>query len=165
MRLLGYERDEITALGMDDVTYPDDRETSRKMALDVFEGRRVSYGLEKRCVTKTGDIIWVYITATAIRDPDGGTSYLLALIEDLTERKRVEDDRRRRAIEALETLSLLSEREREVMASMSEGHTAADIARELTLSVRTVESHIAAAYRKLSVIAAFPISGYPEAAL
>ena len=150
-RVLGYERDEMASLGMDDVTYPEDRETSRKMALDVFEGRRVSYGLEKRCVTKSGDVIWVYITATAIRDPEGGTSYGLALIEDLTERKRAEAERRRRAIEALETLSLLSDREREVMASMSEGHTAADIARELTLSVRTVESHIAAAYRKLSV--------------
>ena len=150
-RVLGYGRDEISTLGMDDVTYPEDREISRRMAIDVFEGRRVSYGLEKRCVTKTGDIIWVYITATAIRDPEGGTSYLLALIEDLTERKRAEAESRRKAIEALETLSLLSEREREVMASMSEGHTAADIARELTLSVRTVESHIAAAYRKLSV--------------
>ena len=150
-RVLGYDAAEMSSLGMDDVTYPDDRQTSRVMAKEVFEDRRVNYGLEKRCVTKDGDIIWVYITATAIRDPDGGTSYLLALIEDLTERKRIEAERRQRAIEALETLSLLSDREREVMTSMSEGHTAADIARQLTLSVRTVESHIAAAYRKLSV--------------
>lgn len=150
-RVLGYDVAEMSTLGMDDVTYPDDRQTSRSMAQDVFEERRVNYGLEKRCVTKSGDIIWVYITATAIRDPDGGTSYLLALIEDLTERKQVEAERRQRAIEALETLSLLSEREREVMTSMADGNTAADIARELTLSVRTVESHIAAAYRKLSV--------------
>jgi PAS domain S-box-containing protein len=149
--VLGYDPREFSSLGMDDVTYPDDRETSRRMALDVFENRRASYGLEKRCVTKSGDIIWVYITATAIREPEGGTSYLLALIEDLTERKAAEADRGRRAIEALETLSLLSEREREVMALMSDGLAAADIARELTLSVRTVESHIAAAYRKLSV--------------
>jgi two-component system cell cycle sensor histidine kinase/response regulator CckA len=150
-QLLGYDRDELCSLGLADVTYPDDREASRQMALEVFDGRRVSYGLEKRYVTKDGDIVWAYITAAAIRDPDGGTSYGLAIIEDLTERKRAEEDRRRRAIEALETLSLLSDREREVMASMAQGHTAADIARELTLSVRTVESHIAAAYRKLSV--------------
>jgi PAS domain S-box-containing protein len=149
--VLGYDRDEISSLSMDDVTYPEDRETSRRMALDVFEGRAESYGLEKRCVTKNGDIIWVYITTAAIRDPEGGTSYGLALIEDLTVRKRAEADRRRRAIEALETLSQLSERERQVMTLMSQGQTAADIARELTLSVRTVESHIAAAYRKLSV--------------
>jgi PAS domain S-box-containing protein len=150
-RVLGYGREEMSALGMDDVTYPEDREVARRMALDVFEGRRTSYSLEKRCVTKNGEIISVSITATAIRDPEGGTRFGIVLIDDLTERKRAEAEARSKALDALKTLSQLSEREREVMSSMAEGHTAADIARELTLSVRTVESHIAAAYRKLSV--------------
>jgi len=150
-RVLGYGPGEISALGMDDVTYPDDRPTSRRLALDVFEGRRASYSLEKRCVRKNRDIVPVFITATAIRDPEGGTSVLLALIEDLTERKHAEGERRQAALEAQRILSQLSEREGQVISYMAEGNTAAEIARELTLSVRTVESHIAAAYRKLSV--------------
>lgn len=149
--MLGFDRDELCALGMVEVTHPEDRASSRDIASAIFEGRVASQGVEKRYLRKDGQAVWARLTAAAIRDPEGGTSYGLAIVEDLTERKRTEADQRRRVIEASATLSRLSERERQVIDLMSHGRTAADIARELTLSVRTVESHIAAAYRKLSV--------------
>jgi PAS domain S-box-containing protein len=150
-RMLGYTRDELCALTLTEVTYPEDRDISRTRALEVFNGDTPPYGFEKRYVRKDGELVWAYVTAAGVRDPEGGTSYGLAIIEDVSQRKAEEAEQRGRAIEALETLSQLSERERQVMTLMAEGHTAAAIARELTLSVRTVESHIAAAYRKLSV--------------
>lgn len=150
-RLLGYERDELCSLGLRDVTHPDDLAESQDLARRIFGGERGGPGIDKRYITKNGDVVWAHVSAASVRDPDGATGYNIAIIEDVTERKRAEVARRRDEIQAIETLSQLSDRERQVMGLMSEGRTAADIAGELGLSVRTVESHIAAAYRKLSV--------------
>jgi LuxR family transcriptional regulator, maltose regulon positive regulatory protein len=45
----------------------------------------------------------------------------------------------------------LSEREREVLALLSEGRSEREIARELFLSFNTVHSHVKTIYRKLGV--------------
>jgi DNA-binding CsgD family transcriptional regulator len=45
----------------------------------------------------------------------------------------------------------LSEREREVLRLVSVGHTSAEIATKLSLSVQTVNTHIRNIYRKLHV--------------
>jgi DNA-binding CsgD family transcriptional regulator len=50
-----------------------------------------------------------------------------------------------------DTLSVLTAREREIAGLASTGMTSGEIARTLTLSVRTVESHLGRIYRKLGV--------------
>jgi DNA-binding NarL/FixJ family response regulator len=50
-----------------------------------------------------------------------------------------------------DVLSMLSPREREVAIAVGQGTSTAEIARQLEISVRTVESHIWHSYRKLGV--------------
>jgi PAS domain S-box-containing protein len=150
-QMLGYTRDELCARTLHDVTYAEDWVASQEGARLMFEGEQLRMGIEKRYVAKNGDVVWGSVNATSVRSPEGDIDYTVALIEDLTLRKQAEAERRRDELDAREILSQLSDREGEVMSMMSHGRTAADIARELGLSVRTVESHIAAAYRKLSV--------------
>ena len=149
--MLGYDRDELCTLTLHDVTHPDDWAASQEGARRLFDGEELRMGIEKRYVAKNGDVVWASVNAASVHSPEGDIDYTVALIEDLTVRKQAETERRREETQARETLLQLSERERQVMSMMSHGRTAADIARELGLSVRTVESHIAAAYRKLSV--------------
>ena len=55
------------------------------------------------------------------------------------------------AASATRRSSLLTERETEVSRLASLGLTDRDIADELVLSVRTVQSHLASSYRKLGI--------------
>lgn len=48
-------------------------------------------------------------------------------------------------------LSLLSDREREVLTLLSRGHTNLEIARTLTVSVNTVKKHVQSIFTKLNV--------------
>lgn len=50
-----------------------------------------------------------------------------------------------------QALSALSDREREVLSLMAEGHTNASIAQRLYLSARTVEDHVREIFRKLKI--------------
>jgi LuxR family maltose regulon positive regulatory protein len=49
------------------------------------------------------------------------------------------------------TLSTLSEREREVLALLADGHSSPEIARQMIIAVSTVKTHIKHIYRKLNV--------------
>jgi two-component system, NarL family, response regulator DevR len=57
----------------------------------------------------------------------------------------------RQAREGSEVDATLTHREREILALLSEGLTMQQIGRRLTISPRTVETHVAKLYRKLSV--------------
>lgn len=90
-RMLGYSEEELTGLTIAEITHPDDIEKNAQLAEKVF-GEQVPYfNTEKRCFKKNGEILWIALTATNVRDEDGKPLYGLAMIEEITERKQVEE--------------------------------------------------------------------------
>lgn len=59
--------------------------------------------------------------------------------------------------------SVLTEREQEVVELLAHGHTNAEVARQLFLSVRTIESHRRAIYEKCSFAARHELVAYASA--
>ena len=47
--------------------------------------------MEKRYVRKDGSFIWANITATLVRQTTGEPFYMLAIVEDIHERKEFEE--------------------------------------------------------------------------
>jgi PAS domain S-box-containing protein len=85
--LTGYSKDELLELGFQELTHPDDRAKSheewvRHNAGDGNETNRI----EKRYVRADGEIVWVVVTRTLVRDADGQMLYSIAHIEDVTGR-------------------------------------------------------------------------------
>ncbi len=76
----------------------------------------------------------------------GGTAIDPAVVTRLVERPRRNDPMER-----------LSEREREVLALMAEGHSNAAIAERLVVNVRTAESHVGSILTKLDLLPDAPI--------
>jgi DNA-binding CsgD family transcriptional regulator len=86
-----------------------------------------------------------------IRNELGVALYGLRIVEDITKRKRLEHELASHATTAGKLLASLTPRETEVLELLLISATASKIAEHLSVSVRTVETHLANAYRKLGV--------------
>ena len=88
--MLAYDEQELLRLSVTDITHPEERERDWQRAEQIFRGEISSQRWEKRYLKKNGEIVPVEVTATLVRDADGKPHYALALVEDITERKRAE---------------------------------------------------------------------------
>ncbi len=91
--ITGYSSEELLRLRVTEVTHPEDREQDRAAFQRVVRGEVAEYHLEKRYVRKDGSVAWVSENMTVIRDAAGEPMRTLATIEDITARKRLEEER------------------------------------------------------------------------
>ena len=64
------------------------------------------YRIQKRYVKKSGELIWINLTGSVIHGVDGETLYGLAMVEDITEMKRTQDEALlRQKLESVGTLA------------------------------------------------------------
>ncbi len=90
-RLTGYSADELASMRFVDLTHPDDK--ARNDALDdrLRAGEIPGYVIENRYIRKDCAIIWVRKNASLTHGAGGGRSWIVNLVEDVTERKRSEE--------------------------------------------------------------------------
>lgn len=89
-KILGYSLAELQTLSVKDITHPEDFEKDLALYLEVIEGRRHSYCIEKRYIRKDGKTIRALFGVTMIRDESGINQFAVATIEDITEAKAAE---------------------------------------------------------------------------
>jgi PAS domain S-box-containing protein len=93
--MVGYTDEELRALSYVDITYEEDREINRDLVAELVEGKRQQFSLEKRYRRKNGTLIWVRVSVSQAYDTNGKFQFAMAVVEDITERRRAEDDLRR----------------------------------------------------------------------
>lgn len=86
-RLTQYSEQELLTRSFQDITHPDDLETDLNHLSRLLAGEVDSYDLEKRYITGSGSIVWAHLAVTSVRDPDGRPQYLIAQIQDISDRK------------------------------------------------------------------------------
>ncbi|HEY3837280.1 MAG TPA: PAS domain S-box protein [Bryobacteraceae bacterium] len=92
VRLLGYRKDDLCRrMHFRDITHPDDVEPSESWFADIVAGRLSRYQIEKRYYRRDGQLVWGDLTVSAVRHPSGRPSFVIGIIEDITERKRAAD--------------------------------------------------------------------------
>lgn len=89
-RMLGYSGDEIYNSTWPQLTHPDDLDIDMEKFDQVISGRIDEYSIDKRFLRKDGDTIWTNLSVRCVRDQNGQADYFVALLFDITERKRVE---------------------------------------------------------------------------
>jgi PAS domain S-box-containing protein len=87
---LGYTEAELLGLTFADVTHPDDLQADVKLAEQLFANQIPYYQMEKRYIKKSGELMWVRLTSSVIRDYQGNILYALAMVEDITGSKQAE---------------------------------------------------------------------------
>jgi len=91
-QMLGYTAEALSALTVDEITHPDDRDETAALHQDALSGRRAAYTHEKRYLRGDGGVVWARITVSLVpgEGQAPGARLLLGLVEDITEHKRVE---------------------------------------------------------------------------
>jgi PAS domain S-box-containing protein len=92
--IVGYNRDELHQRTFHDITYPDDVAASLEQYSRLMRGAVPSCSLEKRYIRKDSSLVWIDVTISLKRDAAGKPAYAIAIIEDISERKRLEGELR-----------------------------------------------------------------------
>jgi PAS domain S-box-containing protein len=91
-RLTGYSAAELADLTFSDITHPDDVASGLDISQRVFAGDVEGLSLDKRYVRKTGEVVWVELTISALGGGDAGPLRSLAIVQDISERRRALED-------------------------------------------------------------------------
>lgn len=89
--LIGYSRQELLNHHWRDYTHPDDLELDLGHMQRMLRGEIDHYTIEKRYIHRDGHTVWVVLSVTLMRLPDGAPDYMIVVVQDITERKAVED--------------------------------------------------------------------------
>ncbi|MDP3150607.1 MAG: PAS domain S-box protein [Ignavibacteria bacterium] len=90
-KLVGYSNDELSKMKFTDFTHTDDIDKDMNQFSDLIDGKISRYSMEKRYIHKNGNIVWVNLFVTMLRDENGKPREIIGMAEDITERKRTEE--------------------------------------------------------------------------
>jgi formate hydrogenlyase transcriptional activator len=88
--MLGYTEEELRALNFLDITYEDYREANWALITELVEGKRQQFQIEKKYRRKDGSLIWVSNNVSLVPGTERVPRFIMALAEDVSERKRAE---------------------------------------------------------------------------
>jgi PAS domain S-box-containing protein len=93
IKMLGYTEEELRNMVFTEFTHPDDIDLDWGLYGEVAEGKRDRYDIEKRYIRKDGRVMWGQLIVSRVKDNDGSpTEYMVAMVEDITERKHTEEE-------------------------------------------------------------------------
>jgi PAS domain S-box-containing protein len=104
-QMLGSTAEELVGTNIADITHPDDINSTIDLAQSLFKNQISAYRVEKRYFRKDGSIIWAHLTATAIRDTKGTPLFGLAMIEDISQRWLLNQEREQLIVQLKEALT------------------------------------------------------------
>ena len=89
--IVGYTEEELRALCFLDVTHEDYREANWALITELLEGKRRQFQIEKKYLRKDGSSIWVSNNVSLVPGTERVPRFIMALSEDITQRKRAEE--------------------------------------------------------------------------
>lgn len=88
--IVGYSSNELLTKKFDDILHPEDRAVDGELLAKLVSGELEHFSVEKRCLRKSGDIVWIKISFALVTGQLEATRYLIAVCEDISEQKRSE---------------------------------------------------------------------------
>lgn len=91
-RVTGYSEQELLALRLSDISHPEDLDSDLGMKNRLIAGEIDTFQMDKRYVRKDGRTIWARLSVCLMKDGSGKPLYFLPMMEDITERKKLEEE-------------------------------------------------------------------------
>jgi formate hydrogenlyase transcriptional activator len=109
-KMLGYTDEEFQTVSFLEITHEDYRAANLALVTELLEGKREQFQIEKQYRRKDGSLIWVRNNVSLVPGTESIPRFIMALWEDITERKHAE-----------EALRKSDERVRLILDSAAEG--------------------------------------------
>jgi len=93
-QIFGYTREELLGKTVHELTAPADRAHSDALNAQLHDGRTDRIDYEKRYLKRDGTPVWVHVTVSAIHDADGRWQRSIATVQDISQRKQMEEELR-----------------------------------------------------------------------
>ncbi len=90
--LLGRRRSDLIGRAVLDITHPDDRDDCREQYARLWSGEAETCRLEKRYLHADGHEIWTQVDMTLLREADGSASYALGQVQDISDRRQLQQE-------------------------------------------------------------------------
>jgi len=90
-QIVRYGESELLQKNWQAITHSDDIEADREYVRALLSGNIQTFSIEKRLVCKDEAVRWANVTVSAMRDANGTPQYLICAIEDISERKLVQE--------------------------------------------------------------------------
>jgi len=92
--VVGYTREELLAKTFQEITCPDDLAADLEQFIPLMRGDLPSFSREKRYIRKDGSLVWVALSVSLQRDAAGRPVNTISIFQDISERKRLEEELR-----------------------------------------------------------------------
>ena len=158
-QMLGYSQKELESMTWQDISHPDDLDTGIEQMRRMLTGEIDSCQFEKRYVHKHGHVVWALLSFSLVRDAADRPLHFISQIQDISHRKRVEEELQR-AREELESKVEhhmlrrspygLTFRELTVLHLVVAGKSDKHIGAELSISPLTAQKHTSNILAKMS---------------
>ncbi|RSM54636.1 GGDEF domain-containing protein [Actinoplanes sp. ATCC 53533] len=87
--LLGYTAEEMCALLVPQLSHPEDPPEMWKMYAELIGGELDHVRMEKAYYRKDRGVVWTDLTVSLIRDEGGAPEFTIAMVQDITDRRRL----------------------------------------------------------------------------
>lgn len=108
----GYTADDLRRITPRGTLYSQDRPLIEGRLRELLDGTQDKFSLEARYIRRDGELAWINLMVTLVRDAAAVAQYYVMIVEDITERKRQE--------QALKEAAAMFESSREGMMVLNE---------------------------------------------
>ena len=89
--MYGYTEEELRGIRITDLSSPEDKARHAELIEQTLRGEISSFRSEKRAIRKDGRVFWIDVMASVVRDANGSPLYGLGMVQDISERKAMEE--------------------------------------------------------------------------
>jgi PAS domain S-box-containing protein len=145
-KMLGYSEAELQRLGPLQLTCEEDRPETEAILLKSVNRERLDYRIEKRYRSKDGKVIWADVSSTLVPATGDAPAFFAAVVVDITQRKRAEEELHQKEISLREAQTELAH----VSRVTTMGELAASIAHEVKQPLAGIATNANASLRWLA---------------
>lgn len=92
--IVGYACEELIERTFQAITHPDDLALDLEYVRQILAGDIPPYSLEKRYIRKDTSHVWISLTVSLVRNSSGKPQYFIAVVNDISDRKKAEEEQR-----------------------------------------------------------------------
>jgi PAS domain S-box-containing protein len=85
--MVGYSSEELLATTLQELTLMDDLPAELNSMQQMLAGKLQTYAMDKRCIHKNGQLIWVNVSVSAAKKQNESIDYFIAVMKSIDRRK------------------------------------------------------------------------------